>query len=124
MDKDKTIKDAQYRKGLSIAFFNATNAAISLMGDKWNLMDDEIRVKELISKYRDWFLEQHKDYYAKVISNVGQLYDKEDSFLRLKGCKNIEELKSIWLSLSQDERRDPDILKTKEELKESYETIR
>lgn len=30
-EQDKNIKDAQFRKGLSIAFFNATNAAIEMV---------------------------------------------------------------------------------------------
>lgn len=30
-EQEKLIKDAQYRKGLSIAFFNATNAAIEMV---------------------------------------------------------------------------------------------
>ena len=30
MEQDKLIKDAQYRKGLSIAFFNATNNATEI----------------------------------------------------------------------------------------------
>jgi len=30
-EQDKIIKDAQYRKGLSIAFFNATNSALEMV---------------------------------------------------------------------------------------------
>ena len=34
VEREKIIKDAQYRKGLSIAFFNATNSAISLVAPR------------------------------------------------------------------------------------------
>ena len=30
-EQEKIMKDAQYRKGLSIAFFNATNAAVEMV---------------------------------------------------------------------------------------------
>ena len=109
--EEKILKDAQYRKGLSIAFFNATNSAIALVANRTMDMPDAL--KEVV-RIRDLLLEEHKNYYAKVIANVGQNYVAEDTIKKLAKTKNIEELKSLWLSLSEDERRDGEILKAKE----------
>lgn len=109
--EEKILKDAQYRKGLSIAFFNATNAAISLCTGM--NVHEEATFKR-IQEIRDLFLEEHKNYYAKVIANVGQNYKATDTIEKLAKAKDIEELKSVWLSLSEDERRDGEVLKAKE----------
>ncbi len=119
---DKVIRDAQYRKGLSIAFFNATNSAVSLVA-QFKLPNVEETLKSVV-EIRDFFLEEHKNYYATVIQNVGANYIANDTIIKLQATKNIDELKSLWLSLSEDERRDGDILRVKAELKEKYETIR
>jgi hypothetical protein len=116
--EEKILKDAQYRKGLSIAFFNATNSAISMCA---GMNVHEKATLEKVIELRDFFLEEHKNYYAKVIANVGQNYQSKDTIKKLKKTKNIDDLKSVWLSLSEDERRDGDILKIKAELKEEYE---
>lgn len=113
--QDKVIKDAQYRKGLSIAFFNATNSAIELMKATGSVS------KEKFLQWRDWLLEEHADYYAKTISRIG-LYNVKESLEKLKTVKNLEELKLAWLSFSQDERQDEQIVKVKNELKQKYET--
>ena len=120
MNDEKLIKDAQYRKGLSIAFFNAINSAVALLStDKEYYTQDEL--KERIVELRDWFLEEHRNYYATVIANVGVAYHAEETIKRLKTAENFDQLKSTWISLSEDERRDGEILKVKEELKQSYE---
>lgn len=120
MNEEKILKDAQYRKGLSIAFFNATNSAVALV-ESLDIPKNDV-IKEVI-KMRDLFLEEHKNYYSRVIANVGQSYVAEDTIKKLKKTKNVEELRSVWLSLSEDERRDGEILKVKTELKTKYEKV-
>lgn len=112
------LKSAQYRKGLSIAYFNSLNAAIELC--KTNILSEE-EMQNKISFWQEWFLEKHKNYYATVIANVGVNYRAEDTIVQLNEAKNLDELKSKWLSISEDERRDGSIIKVKEELKKKYE---
>ena len=112
---DKVIKNAQYRKGLSIAFFNATNAAVSIVSQMGPQMD----AKKTIVEIRDWLLEEHKKYYAEVIAKVGTNYDAAESVKKLKAVKNQEELKAVWLSFSEDERQDAEIRKVAQELKKT-----
>jgi len=119
-NEERIIKDAQYRKGLSIAFFNATNSAISLVVTEKETWKDEKAMLDTVIRYRDFFLEEHKKYYAEVIANVGKNYDSKATIDRLKTAKNIDELRSIWISLSEDERRDGDILTEVNKLKETY----
>ena len=118
-EQDEVIKSAQYRKGLSIAFFNATNSAITLVSGR-QIPDREEALKEVI-RLRDFFLEEHKNYYARVIANVGQKYSSQDTIKKLKTAKTLDELKSIWVGLSEDERRDGEIIKEVNNLKKSYE---
>ena len=118
--QDKLIRDAQYRKGLSIAFFNSLNSAISLVSPATQyLTPDEI--KNRVKMYRDYFLEEHKNYYATVIANVGVNYKAEDSIAKLKATKTLEELQNAWLLLSQDERRDGEIIKVVKTEKAKYQ---
>ncbi len=56
--KAEYIKQAQDRKEDSIAFFNATNAAIALLKDK-DFKDGELQ--EHIRYWRNWFLKEYKD---------------------------------------------------------------
>jgi hypothetical protein len=106
---EKIIKDAQYRKGLSIAFFNATNAAVEFA--KINGLAGVLDPKKFIAEWRDWFLAEHKTYYAMVIANIGENYKPEESIAKLKATKTLEELKSAWLLLSEDERQNAEIRK-------------
>jgi len=39
----------------------------------------------------------------------------------MKMTKTLEELGSLWITLSEDERRDETIVKVKNELKKKYE---
>ena len=119
---EKILKDAQYRKGLSIAFFNATNAAVEFA--KINGLAGVLDPKKFIAEWRDWFLEEHKTYYATVIANVGVNYKAEDSIAKLKTTKTLDELKSTWLLLSEDERRDGEIKKVANVLKSEYSTTK
>lgn len=116
-NEDKVIKDAQYRKGLSIAFFNATNSAISLCQ---GMNVNEESTLENVSKIRDFFLEEYKKYYASVIAQVGINYKADETIEKLKKTKNKEELSSVWISLSEDERRDGEIIKVARELRDKY----
>jgi len=116
---EKLIKDAQYRKGLSIAFFNATNSAIAMLtADKINMTSEQMEA--YITKWRNWFLDTHKQYYATVIANVGVNYRAEDSIAKLKATKTLEELNTAWRLLSADERRDGEIIKVAQTLKKKY----
>ena len=117
---DQIIKDAQYRKGLSIAFFNATNATIELAKVMFPDMKG-VDVKAFIQEWRGWFLEEHKKYYAEVISGVGLNFQIKDSIKKLEKSVSLETLLDIWLSLSQDERSNEEIIKRKDELKKQYE---
>ena len=118
MDKDKVIRDAQYRKGLSIAFFNATNAAVEFA--KINGLAGVIDPKKFIAEWRDWFLEEHKKYYAEVIAQVGVPFNVEESVKKLKENKTLEDLQNCWRSLSEDERHNDEILKVAQEIKKTF----
>lgn len=116
------IRDAQFRKGLSIAFFNATNSAITLVStDKEYYTEEELKKK--IIDWRDFFLAEHENYYAKTISPIGLLYDKQETIKLIESATGMEDLKDIWLSISQDERNDVDIIKIKDEIKKKYENL-
>ena len=121
MDKnEKILKDAQYRKGLSIAFFNATNSAISLVAP---LIDNGTNIDLMLVKVfeiRDKMLEEHKTYYATVIANVGVNYRAEDSIAKLKATKTLEDLNTTWRLLSADERRNGEIIKVAQLEKKKY----
>ena len=124
MTEEQLIKDAQFRKGLSIAFFNATNNASQIIEliYKEHPQNNEEVVKSDIVKWRDWLLSEHRKYYAEVIANVGKHYNAEESIKKLKSVKNLEEVKSVWVGFSEDERQDAEILKIKNEIKKSYES--
>jgi hypothetical protein len=119
----EVLKDAQYRKGLSIAFFNATNAAIELTKVCLSIADqkNKTKVKKFIKDTREWFLEEHKTYYGTVIANVGANYDVKTTIGRLESATDMDSLKNIFLSLSEDERRDGEVIKKVAELKKKYE---
>ena len=121
MTDDKILKDAQYRKGLSIAFFNATNAAIELYKTIHSEGCMQEETHQFIKETRDWFLEEHKTYYAEVIANVGSNYNAKESIDKLKKVKTKKELSDTWLSFSEDERHDGDIRKVAKELKDKLE---
>ena len=123
MNEEQLIKDAQYRKGLSIAFFNATNNATQIMElkDTSNLTEEQIQKQ--IQFWRDWLLEEHKKYYSEVIANIGKKYDAKETIEKLKTTKSLDELKSVWISLSEDERRDREIIEATNKLKKQYEEV-
>ncbi len=124
---EKILKDAQYRKGLSIAFFNATNAAIGLITSMMKSgdvdRDDTELLEKDIQKWRNWFLAEHKEYYGTVIAQVGSNYKAEESIAKLKTVQSSDELKRVWISFSEDERRDGEIRKVAQEIKNKYEKV-
>jgi len=70
---DKAMRDAQFRKGISIAYFNAINSAISLItapsaitGTKTNE-----ETQYLIEKWRDYFLDEYAKFHAENIATIG-----------------------------------------------------
>lgn len=116
---EEILKNAQYRKGLSISFFNSINNASDLV--KMEGVTDPEQIKERIIYWRDWLLEEHKNYYARVIEGIGKNYNAEESVQKLEKTQSLEELKMAWLLLSEDERRDPEIRKVAGEQRKKYE---
>ena len=121
-NNERVWRDINYRKNLSIAFFNANNLAATLVStDKEYYTFDELTEK--IIKLRDFFLKEHEGYYVKVISPIGCLFDKKETIKLIESATGMEDLKDIWLSISQDERSDNDIIQIKNEIKKKYEAI-
>lgn len=120
---ERIWKDINYRKNLSIAFFNANNLAVTLVStDKEYYTEEELKTK--IVDWRNFFLKEHETYYANVVSPIGCLFDKKETIKLIESATGMEDLKDIWLSISQDERSDDDIIKIKNEIKKKYEDIR
>lgn len=115
---NKILKDAQYRKGLSIAFFNATNAAVEFA--KINGLAGVLDPKKFIAEWRDWFLEEHKTYYATVIANVGMNYKVEESLKELKKVKTLPDLLRVWQSFSADERGNDVLIKEVQNIRAKF----
>lgn len=141
------MKVADFKRNISIAFFNANNVAATLVELEAKmypkLMEAEAtkvlkkgmkagKKKKLAVKmkpvsltsrlefYRDWLIKEHSKYYAKVIEPVADNFRKEDAIGRLKATKNMEELRALWVLLSEDERYNEEIIKVKEQLKAKY----
>lgn len=139
-EQEKLLKDAQYRKGLSIAFFNATNGAVEIIkleGLKTELFKKtkavkgkskskakpkkEINQLEVrLQLWRNWLIKEHAEYYAKVIAPVGDNFKPEEGIAKLIAVTTLPELRKVWVSLSQDERDNKEILKVAQELRRKY----
>ena len=117
---EKLLKDAQWRKSLSISYFNSLNAAIALATPSAQVLDED-ELLDLVKRYRDIFIEEHKNYYANTIAKVGMNYKPEDAIKKLKAVKSREELHTVWLMFSEDERRDDEISRLAHDLKTKYE---
>ena len=120
---DKIMADAQYRKGMSIAFFNSTNSAIELLKFTANYMppmrgDEDIKA-ELV-KWRDWSLAEHLKNYAEVIAKIGQPFDPNVAIAKLDSAKDMSEVRKIWLALSEDERQVDAIIQKQAEVKARF----
>lgn len=120
MENNDILKNAQYRKSLSIAYFNSLNSAIALCAGM--NVHEEATFKR-IEEIQALFLENYKKYHTVVIANIGANYQASESIAKLRKAKNIEELKSIWIGLSEDERRNEIIISETKKLKKSYEAI-
>ena len=107
---EKLIRDAQWRKGASIAYFNALNNAVLLVAH------GIIPISE-VGEYKNIFIKQHDEYYKDVIANIGMTADPKIYIEKLKSAKTIEELKKVWVSLPQDARSNKDVSKVAQELK-------
>lgn len=106
-EKDKLIRDAQFRKSLSISYFNSLNAAIEVVKSMKLLPKQK---KAAIEYWRDWFIEEHKSYYAANIAKVGTPYDAAKTIEWVMATKSLEELKALFIAMSEDERRDETII--------------
>lgn len=120
MDRDLQIRDAQYRKGLSIAFFNSTNNAIEIL-KLFPHLAAEKGYRTALAEIRSWLLDEHRDYYATVIAQVGTHYNAVETIALVQTAENTEMLRNIWLTLTEDERHDPVIIKVKDEVKAKLE---
>lgn len=120
MNDEQILKNAQYRKGLSIAFFNSLNSAISMCQ---GMNVHEKATLDKVIELRDFFLDEHKKYYTEVIANVGKNYDTKETIEKLKVAKSLDELKGLWIGLSEDERRDGEIIAEVNLLKKQYEKV-
>jgi hypothetical protein len=105
---DAMMNDREYKKGLSIAFFNANNNATEIA--KFEIQNNpQLNLTERIIYWRDWLLSEHATYYAQVVMNVGKPYSIKDTIAELQTAKNYGELMDIWLSISEDQRQDAEI---------------
>jgi len=80
----------------------------------------EIPINERIEFWKTYFLREYTKYYSEVIANIGTNYNAKDTIERLNKCKTKHEFVKLWLSLSEDERRDGDIIKTKDLIKTKF----
>lgn len=119
--RTKSIKTAQDRKDFAIAFYNATNNAIEMV--KLQTATTTEDAQEKIVKWRDWFLSEHAKYREEVTEKIGAVVQVGTAKDKLKATKNVAELQKAWLTLTQDERQDPDVYRLCQELKEKYESI-
>lgn len=66
MDKKaEQIEKAQERKSESIAFFNATNSAITLVSKLGIESMSEAQIRVSVVSWRDWFLKEYENWNAK-----------------------------------------------------------
>ncbi len=116
MEQDKMLRDAQYRKGQSIAYFNSLNTAVALVtATVPKTMKMEARLA-LIDEIKEQFLVKYRDYYETNVAKSGANYNPVTSIMELRSAKTMEELRSAWTDMSEDERRDGDVIKVKNEL--------
>jgi hypothetical protein len=130
-EENKTLRDAQFRKGVSISFFNASNTAIEAVkltsgktikpkGKKASKSDPRVKVLDDIRFYRDGLLKDYIKYYTDVISSVGENFNPADSVKKLEKCQTKADLKTVWLSFSAEERKHPDVKKVAKMLQTKF----
>lgn len=122
MDENKILKDAQYRKNFSIAFFNAANVSVEMIKLEGKVYKGKGKSKKLVAHedrfvyYQDLMLKRYRKYYAEVISATGANYKVDKTIEKILQADTREKLNSVWLGLSQEERQDPAIKKVVKEL--------
>ncbi len=91
-NRDKVISSAQLRKSLSIAYFNSNNSAIELVS-KLNITDTE-QLKDAITSWRDWFIEEYKQYHIDNIDKVTpENIDIHEAVKQILGCTTTAEVR-------------------------------
>ena len=71
VDQD-LLRDQQYRKELSIAYFNALNNVITFVGLKKKTGYTEKQMLEDVSRIRDQFIEEYKIYRVTTLSKQAE----------------------------------------------------
>jgi len=123
--KAKSIKDAQDRKDLSIAYFNSTNSAINMVANIVDLRTAKTEdVKDTLVFWRDWFLNEHKEYRLRELETMRANIPVADAFVKLRNAKTVEELKKVWVKLTQDERNTDTIINEAKRLSVELKTIK
>lgn len=117
----RNIEKAQDRKDLSIAWFNANNAAIEMVKLENETLNADARQIRL-RFWRSYFLAEQKEYRETVIASLSATFKITDAIERLNTAKNLVELKNVWVSLTEDERREETIKAHCTMLKQKYES--
>lgn len=112
------MKVMQDRKGVSIAFFNATNSAIAMVANM--KFENSAEALKTVFLLRDTFIEEYKTYYKTVIQSVGANYKAEDTIKKVEACTTKQELSNLWLILSADEKKDGEIRKVVQTKRDSF----
>ncbi len=71
----KLMRDAQYRKELSIGYFNSLNSAIALVTANKSPTAGKKTKEQLlgeIAEIRDYFLNEYKQYRITTLDNAGK----------------------------------------------------
>ena len=113
--EEKLLRDAQYRKGASIAYFNSLNSAITLVtatAPKTLSMEKKLA---MIEEIKLAFLDKYKDYYATTVAQIGAPYSATDTIIKVRATRTQEELRKLYREMSEDERKDGDIRKVVDE---------
>lgn len=127
-EKVKGIKDAQDRKEISISYFNSVNSALAVLPHLLPTYtdgnpSDEI-IQQTIVKWRDWFLSEHREHRQKALAELqASIVEGGTAIERLEKASNLVELRAVWVTLTEDERRNSTIIDTCNKLKSKYETI-
>lgn len=113
--EEKLLRDAQYRKGASIAYFNSLNSAITLVTAYLPKTASMEKRMAMIDEIKEKFLDKYKDYYATTVAQIGAPYSATDTIIKVRATKTQEELRKLYREMSEDERKDGDIRKVVDE---------
>lgn len=103
-DRQAQIMTASLRKSLNIAYFNATNSAIALvsqgMKDHPELFTSSTILQNAIGIWRDWFIEQYKEYHLTVIEPITPEGVTADAvILRVSQISDLATLRAYYSTL-------------------------